>query len=51
MKENIRMYNFLVDDLENLKQDIKANNKEEIERFFSYWNQHIKGLLPKTKTQ
>ena len=64
VKANERLHNFLTDDLkkleyhtqelieniynsgqsENFKEDI-----EEIETFFSYWKQHIKGLLTKTK--
>ena len=40
-EEKQRMFNFLIDDLIKLKKDIKENNNEEIEVFFSYWNQHI----------
>ena len=32
---------FLKEDLKKLKTDIKENNTEEIERFFSYWGYHI----------
>ena len=39
-----RLFNFLKDDLENLEQDIKENNKENIENFFYYWKQHINDL-------
>jgi len=39
-----RLFNFLIEDLEKLEQDIKANNKENIEQFFSYWKQHINDL-------
>ena len=46
---NVRLYNFLKDDLKKLQQDIKKNNTEEIDNFFSYWGQHLKGLLTKTK--
>tara|TARA_Y100000361_G_C11084408_1_gene302895 strand:- start:78 stop:245 length:168 start_codon:yes stop_codon:yes gene_type:complete len=44
MKDNIKLYNFLVEDLIKLEQDIEADNKENIEMFFSYWKQHIKKL-------
>ena len=43
-KDNKRLLNFLIDDLIKLKKDIKENNKEEINIFFSYWDQHIKTL-------
>ena len=43
-----RMYNFLKDDLAALEKAIEANNQEEIEKFFSYWNIHLKDLEPKT---
>jgi hypothetical protein len=46
---NVRLYNFLKDDLKKLQQDIKKNNTEEIDNFFSYWEQHLEGLLTKTK--
>ena len=39
-----RIFNFLKDDIEKLKEDIKNNNKEEIESFFSYWGHHLKQL-------
>ncbi len=39
-----RIFNFLIDDLIKLKKDIKENNKEEINIFFSYWRQHINKL-------
>ena len=42
--EKERLFNFLKDDLGKLKQDIKENNKENIENFFSYWEQHINDL-------
>jgi hypothetical protein len=42
-----RMYNFLKDDLAALEKAIEANNQEEIEKFFSYWNIHLKSLEPK----
>jgi hypothetical protein len=32
-----RLHGFLVDDLAKLKTAIETNDKEEIERFFSYW--------------
>jgi hypothetical protein len=41
------MYNFLEDDLEKLKKAINDDNIEEIDRFFSYWNQHIESLKMK----
>ncbi len=39
-----RIFNFLIDDLIKLKKDIKENNKEEINIFFSYWRQHVNQL-------
>ena len=39
-----RLFNFLKDDLKKLEQDIKENNKENIENFFFYWKQHINDL-------
>ena len=39
-----RIFNFLIEDLIKLKKDIKENNKEEINIFFSYWEQHINEL-------
>ena len=44
MENQQRMYNFLIDDLIKLKKDIKENNIEEIDIFFTYWNQHINEL-------
>ena len=44
-----RLQQFLIDDLKKLEQDIKANNKENIENFFSYWEQHITGIITKNK--
>lgn len=49
MKTNIRLHDFLTEDLKKLEQDIKENNIEDIDNFFSYWKQHLKGLLTKTK--
>ena len=49
MKDNIKLYNFLVEDLIKLEKDIEADNKENIEMFFSYWKQHIKKLIPNNK--
>ena len=46
--EQKRLYNFLIEDLKKLEQDIKKNDTENIEMFFSYWKQHSKGLLTKT---
>lgn len=43
-----RMYNFLKDDLKELEKAVSEGNKEEVERFFSYWNQHLKSLKTKT---
>ena len=47
-KENIynrkRIYNFLKEDIKKLEKDIKNNDKEEIESFFNYWNQHLINL-------
>jgi hypothetical protein len=42
--ENDRMYNFLTDDLEKLEKAIKEGNKEEVDKFFSYWGYHLKSL-------
>lgn len=39
-----RIFNFLIDDLIKLKKDIEENNKEEINIFFSYWNQYTNEL-------
>ena len=49
METNIRLHDFLTDDLKKLEQDIKVNNKEGIDNFFSYWKQHLKSLITKTK--
>lgn len=58
------LYNFLIDDLKKLEdnvneliENIYASGKEEqftqeiekIDNFFSYWEQHIKGLITKIK--
>lgn len=43
-----RMYNFLKDDLASLEKAIEANNQEEINDIFLYWNRHIKDLEPET---
>jgi len=43
-KQKERIFNFLTDDIKKLKEDIKNNNKEEINIFFSYWEQHLKQL-------
>tara|TARA_R110002051_G_C8348084_1_gene439619 strand:- start:60 stop:233 length:174 start_codon:yes stop_codon:yes gene_type:complete len=42
--EQKRLWNFLIEDLTKLEQDIKKNDTENIEMFFSYWEQHIKQL-------
>tara|TARA_R110000744_G_scaffold238505_1_gene355999 strand:- start:1156 stop:1302 length:147 start_codon:yes stop_codon:yes gene_type:complete len=47
--EKERLLNFLKEDLEKLKQDIKTNNIENIDMFFSYWTQHFNKLLTKNK--
>ena len=39
LEQKQRLFNFLIDDLIKLKKDIKENNKEEINIFFSYWKQ------------
>lgn len=44
---NERLYNFLKDDLAKLEQSVKENNQEEIDVFFSYWNQHLISLKNK----
>lgn len=46
-----RMYNFFEEDLQKLKEDIKEGNKEEVDKFFSYWNTHLKSLEPKSGSQ
>ena len=43
-----RMLNFLTEDLRKLEKAINENDNEEIEKFFSYWNQHLKSLETKT---
>ena len=43
-----RMYNFLKDDLAALEKAIEANNQEEINDIFLYWNRHLKDLEPET---
>ena len=40
---------FLKEDLKKLETDIKEKNKEEIQRFFFYWNYHINSIC-KEKT-
>jgi hypothetical protein len=42
--EKYRLFNFLQDDLATLQEAIKISDKQEIERFFSYWGQHLKSL-------
>ena len=39
-----RMYNFLKEDLAKLENSIKSNDTNEIDKFFSYWNIHLKSL-------
>ena len=41
---------FLKEDLKKLQTDIKENKKEEIEKFFSYWDYHIKSICPDKTT-
>lgn len=43
-----RMYSFMEDDLKKLEKAIKDGDKEEVERFFSYWSYHLKRLKTKT---
>jgi hypothetical protein len=48
---NERMYNFLKDDLEQLREATNSGNAEVVNRFFSYWlgsSGHLKSLLTKT---
>jgi len=42
-----RLVNFLKEDLQKLEKDIKMNNKENIDMFFSYWGQHFNKLKTK----
>jgi hypothetical protein len=46
--EHDKMYNFLEDDLQNLQNAIEEGDFEEVNRFFSYWGQHLKSLETKT---
>lgn len=39
-----RLFNFLLQDLKQLKKDIKEQNEDSIESFFFYWEQHINQL-------
>lgn len=41
---NDRMYYFLKDDLNKLEKAVSEGDKEEVERFFSYWGYHLKSL-------
>jgi hypothetical protein len=44
---NDRMFNFLKDDLEKLEISVNNDDKEEVERFFSYWlsdSGHLKSI-------
>lgn len=43
-----RMYNFLKDDLAKLESSYSALDYTEINRFFSYWDTHLKSLKTKT---
>lgn len=43
-----RMYNFLQEDLAQLDRAIYEGDKEEIDRFFSYWGIHLEKLKTKT---
>ena len=58
--ENERLHNFLIDDLQKLEKNVNeiienvyasgkgrqfADDIENIDNFFSYWKQHLKGLL------
>jgi len=45
--EAARIYAFLQDDLPKLSEAIRAGNNEEVERLFSYWNQHLPNLKTK----
>jgi antirestriction protein len=40
----LRGFEFLKDDLATLQQAIQENNQEEIQKFFSYWGQHLEML-------
>jgi len=40
----LRGFEFLKDDLAELQQAIKEKNQEEIQKFFSYWGQHLEML-------
>lgn len=42
--KSARMYNFLKDDLASLETAIANNDQEEIEKFFSYWGQHLESV-------
>ena len=46
--EHDKMYNFLEDDLQSLQNAIEEGDFEEVNRFFSYWGQHLKSLETKT---
>jgi hypothetical protein len=64
IKVDSTLYNFLIDDLKKLEDNVNelienvyASGKEEqfaddienIDNFFSYWEHHIKGLITKIK--
>tara|TARA_R100000781_G_scaffold54842_1_gene35803 strand:+ start:1839 stop:1982 length:144 start_codon:yes stop_codon:yes gene_type:complete len=38
------LFEFLLQDLGQLKKDIEEKNKDSIENFFFYWEQHIHQL-------
>ena len=40
----LRGLEFLKDDLAQLQQAVQDNNQEEIQKFFSYWGQHLEML-------
>jgi antirestriction protein len=40
----LRGFEFLNDDLATLQEAIQENNQEEIQKFFSYWGQHLEML-------
>lgn len=40
----LRGLEFLKDDLAQLQQAVEDNNQEEIQKFFSYWGQHLEML-------
>tara|TARA_R100000808_G_C2137921_1_gene145991 strand:- start:1758 stop:1892 length:135 start_codon:yes stop_codon:yes gene_type:complete len=42
--EKERLFNFLLQDLEQLKKDIKNKKSIGIENFFFYWEHHINKL-------